>query len=381
MPLIPPMPPMPPWIIWYTAAVAFVFGCIWGSFFNVCIYRIPAGKSIVVPRSHCYSCGTILAWHDNIPLLSYVLLRGNCRYCGMHFSPRYFAVEMLTGLTFMGIFLQFGFMWAVIAHCIFAGFLIVGTFTDIDHFIIPDGITVGGFAYALLVALVLGRESLVADEYLLTRDLYTSFRSDISRYISEPGRLTVFAFALASAGFGWALLAGVGFLGRIMFRKEAMGAGDIKLFAFLGAYLGAINCIWVLFLSAILGSCIGLALILVHKLTRKDEYEEIELAGTRAAPALESAERDTIVVAQTVAPASSVLDEVATEPASPDAPITLRIARQTARQLHHFPFGPYIAVAAFLIMFFHETVNSLTREMLMLPQAYPQIEQLMEMIP
>ena len=87
---------------------SFVMGITWGSFFNVCVYRVPVGKSIVRPGSHCYSCGTFLKWYDNIPLLSYVLLGGNCRYCGSHFSARYFLVELLSGVLFVLTYLQFG---------------------------------------------------------------------------------------------------------------------------------------------------------------------------------------------------------------------------------------------------------------------------------
>ena len=95
---------------------AFVFGTIVGSFLNVCIYRIPARKSVVYPGSHCYSCGSPVQWYDNVPLLSYVLLRGNCRHCGTHFSPRYFFVELLTGLLFLAVFISFGFRWETGHH-------------------------------------------------------------------------------------------------------------------------------------------------------------------------------------------------------------------------------------------------------------------------
>jgi leader peptidase (prepilin peptidase) / N-methyltransferase len=385
------MQPLSTFLYVYFAAVSFVFGCIWGSFFNVCIYRIPARKSIVAPRSHCYTCGTFIRWYDNIPLLSYLLLRGNCRDCGAHFSPRYFGVELLSGLIFLAIYLQFGPVFAVIAHCIFASFLIVGTFTDIDYYIIPDGVTIGGLMFALLAAAALGRDSIVADQYVLTRDMYTSLIADRGRIIAEPSRVVTVVWALASAGFGWLLLAGIGFMGRILFRKEAMGGGDVKLFAFLGAYLGAVNCFWVLFLSAVLGSCIGLSLILTHRFFRKDEYEEIELLPDRAvkshlgageAGIATNPERDTLVVGHTVATpellASSEPAGAAGRPDGAPGSIQLRIARSTARQLHHFPFGPYIAVAALLVMFFHEEVDRMTRNALFLPQRLTVAEQLLD---
>lgn len=343
--------------------LTFLMGLICGSFFNVCIYRIPARKSIVAPGSHCYSCGTFLKWYDNIPLLSYLLLQGNCRYCGSHFSPRYFGVELLTGVLFLFVYWMVGPEWVVLFSLIFTGLLIVGTFTDIDHYIIPDGITIGGLVFALVAALILGRLSIVASEYILARDIYDSFLDKIP-VRAAPGRLTVFAWALVSAGFGWGLLAGIGLLGRLLFRKEAMGGGDVKLFAFLGAYLGAVNCLVILFLSAMLGTCIGLTLILAHKLFRKDEFEEIELMpDRRIAPALtvSGGNRDNLLMGDTSVPSSEALEETALKP------ISVQIARSTARQLHHFPFGPYIAVAAFLVMLFHDQVNAGVRDLLLLP--------------
>jgi leader peptidase (prepilin peptidase)/N-methyltransferase len=345
----------------YFAAMSFLLGAICGSFFNVCIYRVPAKKSIVYPGSHCYSCGTLLAWYDNIPIVSYFLLRGTCRYCGGRFGIRYAMVELLTGLLFLALFWRFGLNWVLLAHCVFVSLLIVGTFTDIDHFVLPNGITIGGFYFAIAAAAVLGRHSVAYDEYLLSRDLLISFQPAV-----EPARFNIpfggLIWSLLSAAFGYALLAGIGLLGRILFRKEAMGGGDIKLFAFLGAYLGALNCIWILFLSAILGSCFGLTLIIMHKLLYEDAYETIELLPDRlvnsrlrnadSQPGW-SGQRDVLEIAQTIEPAAK----------------SLKIARSTSRQLHHFPFGPYIAVAAVIVLLFHDSVNRYTRELLFLPPA------------
>lgn len=376
----------------FGAVMSFVFGAVWGSFFNVCIYRIPAGKSIVWPGSHCGSCGTMLQWYDNVPLVSYLLLRGNCRYCGTHFSARYFGIELFSALMFLAIFLRFGPQWSTISHIVFASFLLVGTFTDIDHFILPDGVTVGGLVFALASALILSRKSLVADEYLLARDFYYSCIGRFPRN-AGIGFLTPFLWALAGAAFGWTLLTSVAVMGRLMFNREAMGGGDIKLFAFLGAYLGVIDCIWVLFLSAILGASLGFVLILAHKLLKGDEYEQIELAPgramrihTRIAGAQEAAlgERNNVVVAQSVIDASAVLaeaqpgDEIRAEPdEEAQKTISLRIARSTSRQLHHFPFGPYIAVAAFLVLLFHDHVNRMTRDFLYLRHA-PYVEDVLD---
>lgn len=347
----------------YFGVVSFVLGAVCGSFFNVCIYRIPAKKSIIRPGSHCYACGSPIGWFDNIPIISYFLLRGVCRMCGSRFSIRYALVELLTGLLFLGLYWRFGWQLALAGHFVFISLLIIGTFTDIDHFILPDGITIGGTCFAVAAALVLGRHSIVYDEFVLARDLWHSFGEYFQKLPSPPWYAGFF-WSIVSAAAGYALLWSIGLLGSILFRKEAMGGGDVKLFAFLGAYLGAINCLWILFLSAILGSCVGLMAILLHKLLHEDAYENIELtpdkavkihARTAAPPFAAAGERDTLSVAETVAPAA----------------ISLQIARNTARQLHHFPFGPYIAVAAAVVLFSHDIINRFTRERLFLPARQP----------
>jgi leader peptidase (prepilin peptidase)/N-methyltransferase len=126
---------------------SFVVGLLWGSFFNVCIYRAPIGLSPTRPRrSFCFSCGTPIAWFDNIPLLSWLWLRGRCRHCGSRISPRYFVIELLTGALFALLWwstnrpevaLERGFSAAVFWYAAVAGMLLIGAMTDIDHWIIP----------------------------------------------------------------------------------------------------------------------------------------------------------------------------------------------------------------------------------------------------
>lgn len=369
---------MPPWMWYYWAVMVFLFGLIFGSFFNVVIYRVPVKKSTVTPGSHCYSCGTFLKWYDNIPLLSYLLLRGNCRSCGAHFSPRYFFVELSTGLMFLALYWQWGPTWPLLFHLAFASLLLIGVFTDVDHYILPDRVTLGGLVFALVAVLVLGRHSLMASEYSLTQEIWRSFTVAQPPEAAEAGlsRTGLFLWSVAGAVFGWTLLWLIGYFGRIAFRKEAMGGGDIKLFAFLGAYLGPLNCIWVLFLSALLGSVVGLSMMAIHKLMRGDEYEHLDL---RVAPA----------VGPQVPMGSSQLSEAgggiaistggsenSSADVPPDAviegvdgPIRIRVARRTSRQLDTLPYGPYIAVAAFLILLFHHDVHRLTRDLLMLGPA------------
>ncbi|HSY43749.1 MAG TPA: prepilin peptidase [Candidatus Acidoferrum sp.] len=140
----------------------FVLGCIVGSFLNVCIHRMPLGMSIVTPPSHCPNCKYSIPWYLNIPLITWLSLRGRCKNCGDPISPRYFIVELLTGLAFLGCWLQFGdrahpiqTIPIALVFAVFVAGLIVATFIDFDHFIIPDEITFGGIAVGLIVCFLL----------------------------------------------------------------------------------------------------------------------------------------------------------------------------------------------------------------------------------
>jgi len=137
----------------FWSLVFFALGCIVGSFLNVCIHRLPLGMSIVTPKSHCPHCKYSIPWHLNIPLVTWLALRGRCKNCGAPISPRYFIVELLTGAAFLGCWLAFGdaghplqSMPAALVYAIFLAGLIVATFIDFEHFIIPDEITLGGMA-------------------------------------------------------------------------------------------------------------------------------------------------------------------------------------------------------------------------------------------
>jgi leader peptidase (prepilin peptidase) / N-methyltransferase len=141
----------------FWSLVFFVFGCIVGSFLNVCIYRLPLGLSIVTPRSHCPHCRYSIPWYLNIPLVTWLALRGRCKHCGAPISFRYFVVELLTGVVFLSSWLAFGAKspWLAIVYAVFLAGLIVATFIDFEHFIIPDEITLGGMATGLVASLLL----------------------------------------------------------------------------------------------------------------------------------------------------------------------------------------------------------------------------------
>ncbi len=329
--------------------LAFVLGAAWGSFLNVCIYRLPAGKSIVFPGSHCTSCGMPVRWYDNIPILSYFLLLGHCRFCGTHFSARYAGIELLTAILFTLLGWYCEWKVVVLCHWVIVCLLIVATFTDIDHFVIPDSISVGGLCFSLIVAAVLGPQSLVGEDLFFWKTL------DVAQWAypreSQPllWRIHATGWSLLGAGFGWALLTSIAVFGRFLFKKEAMGGGDVKLFSFLGAYVGIAGTLAILFLSAVVGAVVGTALLVAHKLLGKDEYDEIVVSrqNVRYPPYVMGSAHE------------NGSDFPATE-TSPDECRSLRVARRTSRQLHHFPYGPYIAFAALIvIMFFNDLMTSL----------------------
>ena len=275
--------------------MVFIWGLVWGSFFNVCIYRIPVGKSVVKPGSHCYSCGSPVRWYDNIPLISYVLLRGNCRYCGTHFSPRYFFVELLTGLLFLAVFISFGFRWETPVHMLFVSFLIIGTFTDIDHFIIPDRITLGGMVCAVIATGILGPHSLIAREFVLSWDLakQLTFQWDAPGAPNPLPYYVPLLFSIFGAAFGYAMLWAVGLMGKLLFRKEAMGMGDVKLAAPLGLYLGYLGWKQVIF-GGLLGFVVGGVLtVLMLRLRSADRPAE-----TAHGPAMVAAALGVVLVLQ-----------------------------------------------------------------------------------
>ena len=137
--------------------VFFSFGCIVGSFLNVCIYRMPLDLSVVSPPSHCPHCKYSIPFYLNVPLLTWLMLRGKCKNCGAPISSRYFIVELLTGVTFLACWLAFGHFapWVALVYCLFLAGLITATFIDFEHFIIPDEITFGGAAVGFLISIFL----------------------------------------------------------------------------------------------------------------------------------------------------------------------------------------------------------------------------------
>lgn len=211
---------------WMWAALFFYLGALLGSFGNVVIYRLPKGESVVRPRSRCAACSKQIAFYDNIPILSWFILRGRCRNCGAKYSFRYPLVELITASLFCGLFLAYGFQWVLIEYLILAFGLVVISFIDLDHFIIPDEFSLSGIVIGLV-------GSLINPE----RDFWTAL-----------------AGVLMGGGFLWAVA-----YGYLLIRKEeGMGGGDIKLLAWIGAVLGWVSIPFVILVSSILGGVVGL---------------------------------------------------------------------------------------------------------------------------
>jgi len=237
---------------------AFMVGLTIGSFLNVCIHRLPKGESIVHPRSRCPHCGRMIAAYDNVPVLSYLWLRGRCRHCHSRISPFYPLIELLTGLTFLLVYHRWGISPPAVKAVLLASALIVLTFTDLRERLLPDRITFPGIAAGFLFALWLPLEDGTAALLL--------------RLLGGPN-LSAVLLSVADALLGALLGAGLLFaLGEIWYRLrrvEAMGLGDVKMMGMVGLFLGIKLTVLTLLLGSLLGSLLGgLFLLLAGKDTR-----------------------------------------------------------------------------------------------------------------
>ena len=245
---------MPADLVCVLACFSAVLGACIGSFLNVCIWRIPRDESVVAPRSHCPACNRLIPWYLNIPVLSWLLLRGRCRWCRQPISARYIGVELLTAALFCIVFLQYAFERPMLGmvplvdaalipvYWIFLAALVCGTFVDLDHMILPDSVTIGGMiAGPIFSALV----------PTMHHGATVWYRGLLGSGIGEM------------AGFGLLFL--VAALGEKVFKKEAMGFGDVKLMGAVGAFLGWQAVLFVLIAGSLAGSVVGVTLILLKK--------------------------------------------------------------------------------------------------------------------
>ena len=236
-----------------------ILGALLGSFLNVVIYRIPLGRSIVTPPSACTNCNTPLHWSLNIPVFSYLFLGGKCRYCGAPYSIRYAALEATTGFFFLACHYQFGITNLLFWKNVVLFLLCLAVFfIDFDHWIIPDSINLFGTVVGLLFSLAI---PLKGPDFL--RPILSSVLYHNTWYSSLLWSVTG---ALTGLAFFWAIQ----LIGLLIAKQEAMGGGDVKFAALIGAFLGPQAAIWAFFGSFILGAMIAVPMLLINRGGGKD---------------------------------------------------------------------------------------------------------------
>ena len=317
----------------FWALVFFVFGCMVGSFLNVCIHRLPLGMSVVSPPSHCPHCKYSIPWFLNVPLVTWLVLRGKCKNCGAPISVRYFLVELLTGVAFLACWLHFGHASVALAlvYAVFLAGLIAATFIDLEHFIIPDEITFGGMGAGFIASfflpslhgetsltggmkqsllglavgagliygilrlgkLMFGRQTLalpaetkivfsetalhLPDKDIPYEELFyrpsdvIALQARTVELVDRCYRDVLVRLSPKSLQIGDEKmnpetvphLEAVS--AEIVLPREAMGLGDVKFMAAIGAFLGWYAVLFSLMISSIIGSCVGVALIVMRK--------------------------------------------------------------------------------------------------------------------
>jgi leader peptidase (prepilin peptidase)/N-methyltransferase len=237
---------------------ALVGACV-GSFLNVCITRWPENLSVVRPRSRCPRCEKGIAWNDNIPIVSWLVLRGKCRGCGLPISPLYPSVELLVALIWLAIAWRFGATFFAIRLAIFATLLVGVAVTDLRTYTIPDGFTITGFIFLLLASFA------------------GMFFGEQTPFAGPFG-------AIVGACTGAGAIAIVGWLGEAALKKEAMGFGDVTLMAFIGAAIGPELALLTVFVGAAIGAVVFLAVVVPVARLRRREMPQVPF-GVFLAPA------------------------------------------------------------------------------------------------
>ena len=212
---------------------AFIFGAVIGSFLNVCICRLPKNESVVFPPSRCPQCGFRIPFYDNVPIVSWLLLRGKCRSCAAPISPQYPIVELINALLTLFLFMKFGPSLPFLVLFLFCSAMVVITFIDLEHQIIPDCITLPGIVAGFLCSLFIPQ---------------LGWQNSLLGIVVGGGSLLVVAY-------GYELLT----------KKEGMGGGDIKLLAMMGAFFGWKAVFFIIFVSSLTGSVIGITVMLIQK--------------------------------------------------------------------------------------------------------------------
>jgi leader peptidase (prepilin peptidase)/N-methyltransferase len=248
----------------FLAAAIFGLGLCFGSFLNVCVYRLPRGKSVVTPRSACPHCGDWIPLYHNIPVLSWLVLRGKCRACKAPISPRYLLIEILTGLLFLGCYTHFGLTLGML-KCTVLGYLLLGLiFTDAETKLLPDAMTLPGLALGVLFSLVVPVNDLASR--IMPGLVSPTLRSQIS------WQWWSLADSLLGAAVGASFLYGAAAIYLRARGVEGMGFGDVKLMAMIGAFLGTKLTVLTIFAASLAGSLFGLSTVLAvwMKRTRRN---------------------------------------------------------------------------------------------------------------
>jgi len=256
------------------ASSIFVFGLLFGSFLNVCIHRLPLGLSVVTPRSACPECKQPIAFYDNLPVLSWLILGGRCRHCKTPISPRYLLIELLTGLLFLGCYWHFGLTLSTLKYCTLAFLLLGLIFTDAETKLLPDKMTLPGLALGVIFSLLVPVNDLAAQ--FLPGMVNLPFSGDIS------ARLVSLIDSLLGAALGASFIYGAGAIYLRWRGTEGMGFGDVKLMAMVGAFLGMKLTIFTLFTASLAGSFFGVTTVFVVWLKRTHRFMK-RLANAQAA--------------------------------------------------------------------------------------------------
>ncbi len=234
-----------------------LFGLVIGSFLNVCIYRIPLGKSIVFPNSHCPQCGNPIRFYDNVPILSYLLLRGKCRSCRKPISWQYPLVELLTGLAFYFCWQTWQLTSPTFVNSLFLSIIIVLIFTDFHHQILPNKLTLPGVVAGVLLSSF--QEPAVYADILSFKAASLLGAQDISAALAGTG-------SILGAVIGGGLLFTVAYAYEKIRKRQGLGMGDVKMMAMVGAFLGWRLALLTIFAGSLIGTFIGIFLVLFRNM-------------------------------------------------------------------------------------------------------------------
>lgn len=241
----------------FTYILSFIFGTVIGSFLNVCIYRLPKEESIVYPGSHCTLCNEPISFYNNIPILSYLFLRGKCSKCNSKISFRYPLVEILTGLLFLATVWSFGLSIETLFYLIFISALIPITFIDLEHMIIPNVITYPGIIVGILY-------NALKTDWNYSLELINNFSLGMQNFFSLLSEVPILD-SIFGVILGGGILLLIAYVYKVVKKRQGMGMGDVKLLAMIGAFFGWEGVLFVIFLGSILGSVIGISIIIAKR--------------------------------------------------------------------------------------------------------------------